>query len=154
MEILAQKKQGSPWQNVTLIIAGVFSILAATAIAVLLLTLMDNTLLPVLFSIIMLVAVGVFLITVNAIAIHRIKRTPNCITLNGNQVDLGNGLTVNVSQITDVDCRESRARYYSFTWGTLYVYLGNQKLEYYYVENVRHSRDMIMQLILQTKFGK
>ena len=95
----------------------------------------------------------IFAIVKSAIAIFRIKRTPNQITLNGNQVDLGNGLTVNLTQIMRVDYREERTRYYTHRWGTLTIYLESQKVTYYYYDDVQHARDRIMQLVWQSKNG-
>lgn len=153
MEVLAKKKHGLPWMYLIFVILGAFCLIVATAMFIAFLSFMGVQGLIAALPLIMLVAVGIFLIVLGIISLLRIKRTPDCITLCGNRVDLGNGLTVDISQITRVDYREARARYSTYRWGTLTVYLENQKIDYCYYEDVQYSRDKILQLMLQSKLG-
>lgn len=153
MEILAQKKQGKPWQYIVFVVMGVFCLVVTTIMFVAYLSLIGRRIVYVILPLLMMVALGIAFIVIGIISSARVKKTPDCITLNGNQVDLGNGLTVSLSQITRVDYREARARYYTYRWGTLTVYLENQKIDYYYYDDVQYARDRIMQMIWQAKNG-
>lgn len=153
MEILAQKKRGTAWPYVIFIIIGAFSLTSAAGMFIAFLSFMGRQAVIPAASLITLVVAGIFLIIFGIVFLLRIKRSPDCITLSGNQVDLGNGLIVSIRQITDVDYREDRARYRTYSWGTLTVYLENQKLNYYFIADVRHARDKIMDLILKSKHG-
>lgn len=154
MEILAEKKSGlAPSYIINPIIGAILICASIADFVVGLRYATDIPLVSVILSGISLGVLGIAVIVLNIISFVRIKRSPDCITLNGNQVDLGNGYIVNINQITDVDYREARARYSTLSWGTLTVYVENQKLNYYYIENVRHARDRIMQFILQSKLG-
>lgn len=151
MEILAEKKHGLPWFYISYIIIGAFCLALAIVMFIVFLCTIGEiiSVLPLL----LVVAVGIFSIVIGTISLLRIKRSPDCIMLNGNQVDLGNGYIVNINQITDVDYREARARYSTYRWGTLTVYVDGQKIDYHYIDDVRHARDRMMQLIWQAKNG-
>lgn len=151
MEILAQKKHGAPWQYIILFIIGAVSLIVATQLFIWFLSLLRRYIVFMVLPLLALFGLVIFAIVMSTISIRRIKRTPNQITLNGNQVDLGNGLTVNLTQIMRVDYREARARYYTHRWGTLTIYLENQKVTYYYYDDVQRARDRIMQLVWQSK---
>lgn len=153
MEILAKKKQGKPWMYIMMIISGVICIILSVVFLIIGFKLAGSKGLLMMLPLIIPFSLGVAIITVNSINILKIQRSPEQITLSGNRIDLGNGYIVNINQITDVDYREARARYSTLSWGTLTVYVENQKLNFYYIENVRHARDRIMQFILQSKLG-
>ena len=148
MEIIAQKKRGLSAELVTSFIVGAVFLAAAVVVGF---TFKDAETYQLILLIVIFAFTGAWSIGLSIYNYLRIRKTPDCITLNGNQVDLGNGLIVNIRQITDVDYRESRARYRSYSWGTLTVYLENQKINYYYIADVRHARDRIMQLIWLAK---
>lgn len=153
MELLAHKKHGAPWQYIILLIIGAVSLIVATQLFIWFLSLLRRYIVFMVLPFLALFGLVIFAIVKSAIAIFRIKRTPNQITLNGNQVDLGNGLAVNLTQIMRVNYREERTRYYTHRWGTLTIYLESQKVTYYYYDDVQHARDRIMQLVWQSKNG-
>lgn len=153
MEILAQKKRGLAAAYILNPIIGAFLIIIAVVNFIVGLRFSDTPVASIIVFGVLFIVMGIAIIVITAVSLMRVKKSPDCITLNGNQVDLGNGYIVNINQITDVDYREARARYSTLSWGTLTVYVENQKLNYYYIENVRHARDRIMQFILQSKLG-
>ena len=147
MEILAQKKHGLPWVYLMLFIFGVIIMVSAVLNFLSYLSIIDRQETESIIISIMLFAMGICFIVSGCIHILRVKRTPDCITLNGTQVDLGNGLIVNTSQITSVDYRiVDRSG-----WGTLNIYLNNQKITYYYYDDVQHARDRMTQFIWESK---
>lgn len=149
MEILAQKKRGLPWVYIMFLIFGVITMVSAVLNFLSYLSIIDRQETESIIISIMLFAVGIGFIVSGCIYILRVKRTPDNITLNGNQVDFGNGLIVNLSQLTSVDYRiEDRSG-----WGTFTVYLKDQKVTYYYYDDVQRARDRIMQLVWQSKNG-
>lgn len=148
MEILAQKQRGLLAQYIIATILVAFII----GFEIIMLTFdFQSEGLPVfiLWPVIILAAVYIAITAVCVVSCVRIKKTPDRITLDGNRIDLGNGLIVNLSQIENVDYREARNRYRQ-RWGTLTVYLQNQKIVYYYMADVQRARDRIMQLVWQT----
>lgn len=149
MEILAQKKRGLPWVYIMLLIFGVITMVSAVLNFLSYLSIIDRQETESIIISFMLFAVGIGFIISGCIYYMRVKRTPDQITLNGNQVDLGNGLIVHIGQITSVDYRiEDRSG-----WGTFTVYLKDQKVTYYHYDDVQHARDRMTQLIWQSKNG-
>ena len=148
MEILAQKKHGLPWIYLIFIVFGVISIVAAVLMFLSYFSIIHWQETETLITPILILIVSIHLVGVGCIYYIRIKRTPDQITLNGTQVDLGNGLIVNVSKLEKVDYREHNN---SNRWGTLTIYLENQKITYYYYNDVQHARDRMTQLIWESK---
>lgn len=144
MEILAKKQRGLTWQYVFTTVMGV--IFMCFEIAIVAKGLRSTGKIEFILPILFITAVGIVIIVTGVVTCLRIKKTPDCITLNGTQVDLGNGLIVHLSQIENVDYRESRGRYNRMRWGKLTIYVENQKIDYYYMADVQHARDRIMQL--------
>lgn len=149
MEILAEKKRKVAWMYVLLIVLGVLVIAMAAIMLVISLSFIGTTGRIFIIPAVLITGLGVASIVIGIVTLVRIERTPDRITLNGNQVDLGNGLIVNISQITRVDYREARSLYTTYRWGILTVYLENQKINYYYMADVQYARDRMMQLIWQ-----
>lgn len=150
MEILAQKMRGASRAHIMYIIMGVIFITGATVVLVKFIPVLE-TFITALLPMGLIFGLGVYNIITGVRTFIRVKNTPDCITLNGGQVDLGNGLIVNLKDIVSVECRREKSKHGSYNWGTLTVQLEDQKIIYYNYDDVQYSRDRMMQLITQAK---
>lgn len=150
MEVLAQKKRGAPWSYIMFIIMGVICIVASTVVLVKFIPILE-TFITALLPMGIIFALGVYYIVTGIRILVRVRNTPDSITLSGSQVDLGNGLIVNLKDIVRVDYKQDRAKHSVYSWGTLTVQLEDQKITYYYYDDVQYARDRMMLLISQAK---
>ena len=151
MEIIAQRRRGA--LAICLTPAILIWIFTAILIPVTLLGIApeDSYIVDIILPIVILSVICLFVTAVSIYQLLLLRKSPDRITLDGSQVDLGNGYIVKVKQILNVEYRMAATRFGRSGWGTLTVYLENQKLNYYYISNVQQSRDRLMELVLKSR---
>lgn len=105
----------------------------------------------IIFSNVIFLLLGIFVIAVCFYVIKDIKKTPQIILTYENGVLRHVNGTFSPLQIKNVEYRRAHARGISYRYGYLKIFLEDQTLTFKYVANVEQAHNRLIQLMLESR---